>query len=243
MPEIHGNIDGIRNSVLLEMQQMYDFPVGRDEFLPEELALTLANFSHQIRREISLYISRTGEVLDITIGSDTQVPLKEFRLRRSEQRLSRVRCIHTHPGGSAELSDVDLTALRALWMDAIASIGIDQQGNIIGVSAAFLGEKVSGVPQVRLYPVVSLSRLPNSRWMEEIQKSEELVTQGEDLLENPVEKALLVGIESDESLDELSALCESAEGEVVGRVLQKRAHPALAERNSFPWKRRHWKPT
>lgn len=225
MPEIHGNIDGIRNSVLLEMQQMYDFPVGRDEFLPEELALTLANFSHQIRREISLYISRTGEVLDITIGSDTQVPLKEFRLRRSEQRLSRVRCIHTHPGGSAELSDVDLTALRALWMDAIASIGIDQQGNIIGVSAAFLGEKVSGVPQVRLYPVVPLSRLPNSRWMEEIQKSEELVTQGEDLLENPIEKALLVGIESDESLDELSALCESAGGEVVGRVLQKRSHP------------------
>ncbi len=225
MPEIHGNVDGIRNSMLEDMQLMYDFPIERDEFLPAELARTLASFSHQMKREISIYISRGGEVLDITIGSDTQVPLKEFRLRRSEQRLSRVRCIHTHPGGSAELSDVDLTALRALWLDAIASIGIDQQGNIIGVSAAFLGEKVNGMPQVRLHPVVSLSRLPDKRWMEEINRSEELVLQGEDMLEDPVEKALLVGIESDESLDELAALCESAGGEVVGRVLQKRARP------------------
>ena len=216
MPDIHGNIDGIRNSVLEEMQQMYDFPIGRDEFLPMELAQILAAYSHELRREISLYISRAGEVLDITIGSDNQVSLKEFRLRRSERRLSRVRCIHTHPGGSAELSDVDITALRALWLDSIAAIGIDKQGEIIGVSAAFLGDKIQGMPQVRLSPVVSLSKLPSQRWMEEISRSETLVTQGEDLEEDPVEKALLVGIESEESLEELAALCESAGGIVEG---------------------------
>ena len=225
MPDIHGNIDGIRNSVLEEMQQMYDFPIGRDEFLPMELAQILAAYSHELRREISLYISRAGEVLDITIGSDNQVSLKEFRLRRSERRLSRVRCIHTHPGGSAELSDVDITALRALWLDSIAAIGIDKQGEIIGISAAFLGEKMQGIPQVRLSPVVSLSKLPSQRWMEEISRSETLVTQGEDLEEDPVEKALLVGIESEESREELAALWESAGGIVVGKVLQKRARP------------------
>lgn len=225
MPEIHGNIAGVRDSLLEQMQQMYDFPIGRDEFIPVGLAHLLAGYSHELRREISIYISRNGEVLDITVGSDTQVPLKEWRLRRSSEKLSRVRCVHTHPSGSAELSDVDVAALRSLYLDAMSAIGIDREGHVLGISAAFLGEKKDGVPSVRYAAPVSLRRLPQGFWMEEIAKSEELVTMGEERSYDTPERALLVGIESEESLDELAALCESAGGLPVGRVLQKRNQP------------------
>ena len=225
MPEIHGNIAGIRDSFLRQMQQIYEFPIDRDEFIPVDLAHLLAGYSHELNREISIYISRNGDVLDVTVGSDTQVPLQEWRLRRSNEKLSRVRCIHTHPSGSAELSDVDIAALGSLYLDAMSAIGIDSEGHIRGISAAFLGEKKEGVPTVRFAAPISLRHLPQKLWLEEIRKSDELITLGEDRLLNAPERALLVGIESEESLDELAALCESAGGKPVGRVLQKRSQP------------------
>ena len=63
MREIHGNTTGIRDSFLEQLKELYEFPVGSDEFLPPELAGLLAAATARINREISVYISRAGEVL------------------------------------------------------------------------------------------------------------------------------------------------------------------------------------
>lgn len=230
MPEIHGNIEGVRNSTLKELQTFYDYPIDRDEYLPAELARLLGRYSCALNREISLYISRDGEVIDITIGDIASVPLTDIRLRRSMRRLSRVRCVHTHPRGAAELSDVDITALKSLMLDSMCALGVDADGNITGIQAAFLHERVNGEPQPVCTPILPLRRLPQQGWMDEIALSEERVMQGEDKCDNidAPERALLVGIESDESLDELAALAESAGAVIVGRSLQKKLRPDTA---------------
>ena len=133
MPDIHGNLEGVRKSTIAELETLYDFPIDRDEYLPQELAKVLGRYSCALNREISLYVSRDGEVIDITVGDTASVPLSDIRLRRSSRRLSRVRCIHTHPRGSAELSDVDITALKSLWLDSMCALGVDTEGNITGV--------------------------------------------------------------------------------------------------------------
>ena len=119
MSELHGNLSGIRDSQIKLIEELYQYPVGSDEFLPPDLARILARHSAGINREISVYISRGGDVLDITVGYVDNVSLAELSLRRSRERLSMVRCIHTHPGGSAQLSDVALTALKTLRLDAV----------------------------------------------------------------------------------------------------------------------------
>ena len=48
----------------------------------------------------------------MTVGTDRDVELTDYRLRRNERRLSRIRCVHTHPDGDGRLSDVDLSALK-----------------------------------------------------------------------------------------------------------------------------------
>ena len=65
--------------------------------------------------------------------------------------------------------------------------------------------------------------------MEEIRLSDERVLQGEDgdETEQP-ERAVLVGIDTEKSLDELEALAESAGAKVVGRSFQKRPKPHSA---------------
>lgn len=229
MPDIHGNLEGVRKSTIAELQTLYDYPIGRDEYLPRELAGILGRYSCALNREISLYISREGEVIDITVGDTASVPLSDVRLRRSQKRLSRVRCVHTHPRGSAELSDVDITALKSLWLDSMCALGVDTEGNITGVQAAFLHERVNGEPQPVCTPILSLRRLPQEGWMDEIALSDQRVLQGEDKREDDLpERALLVGIDSSESLDELAALAESAGAEVVGRSFQRKTRPDTA---------------
>lgn len=228
MTELHGNLSGIRDSHIKQIEELYQYPVGSDEFLPPDLARILAGHSAAINREISIYISRGGDVLDITVGYLDNVSLAELSLRRSRERLSMVRCIHTHPGGSAHLSDVDLTALKTLRLDAMCALGVDGQGRVTGVTAAFLGERVDGVPQPWLTPVFALDDLPQEEWLHQIAVSDQAVLRGEESEMDRPERALLVSIDSQKSLDELEALCESAGAQVVGRHLQAKARPDTA---------------
>ena len=223
MPEVHGNTEGIRESQLRELEAIYDCPFEWHEFAPRDLLLELARHSCALNREIAVYVSRDGDVLDVVVGVIDSVPLMDLHLRRNSRRLSCVRCIHTHPGGSAELSDVDIAALRSLMLDSMCAVGVVGEGRITGVSAAFLTEKENGVPGVEITAVYPLKKLPQQEWMDEILQSDQRVMRGEDAdIADAPERALLVGIDSEKSLDELQALAESAGAQVVGRSFQRR---------------------
>ena len=229
MPDIHGNITGIRDSQLAELKAIYDCPFEWNEYAPRDLLTELARHSCALNREIAVYVSRDGDVLDVIVGVIDSVPPMDLRLRRNSKRLSCVRCIHTHPGGSAKLSDVDIAALRSMMLDSMCAVGVVEDGHITGVSAAFLTEKVNGVPGVEETEIYPLKKLPQEAWMREIELSDRRVLQGDDPdTAEPPEKAILVGIDSEKSLDELAALAESAGAQVVARFFQKRPKPDTA---------------
>jgi GTP-binding protein HflX len=138
MPDIHGNTEGVRKSIFGELKAVYDEPVPSDQFMPQELLSRLCGYSALLNREIALYLSRYGEVLDVIIGKADHVDLPDVRLRRSERRLSMVRCVHTHPRCSGQLSDVDLSALLSLRLDAICAVGTNEEGVPTTAQCAFL---------------------------------------------------------------------------------------------------------
>ncbi len=224
--EIHGNIEGVRRSVLAEMKTLYEYPIEQDEFAPVELVSLMASYSAALDREVALYVSRDGDVMDIVIGSATNVPLQSLRLRRGTRRLSRIRCLHTHPQGDAQLSDVDYSALKSLMLDAMCAIGVDANGRVNGVSAAFISDMDGDKPTCVTTPIVPLKKLPQDEWMREIaladaraQKSPHTAT------EDAPERVLLIGTDTEQSLDELAALADTAGAVVVGREMQKRQRP------------------
>ena len=227
--QIHGNTEGIRATALAEMALLYEYPFEWDEFAPQDLLRIIARYSCALNREIAVYVSRENDILDIVIGVTDSVPLTAWRLRRNAKRLSCVRCIHTHPNGTAQLSGPDLSALRSLMLDSMCAVGVDEKGDVTGVSAAFLGERTKGIPAIIESNIYSLRRMPQKAWMDQILQSDELVMQGDDasLIDEP-ERALLISIDSERTLDELEALAESAGATVVGRELQKRPKPDTA---------------
>ncbi len=225
---IYGNKEGIRDSLLLQMESLYEIELGEGEFAPNALVDALATFTEAVRREISVYISRDGEVLDVTIGELNSVKLKDLRLRRNARRLSRVRCVHTHPGGDARLSDVDLSSLRALRFDAMTAVGV-REGRATGVQTAFLGPCVSGDPQTIVTDVVPAHSIPQKAWMDAIERADSEVLAGAmtDTREEQ-ERAFLVGLDSERSLAELARLAQTAGAVVVGGMLQRKTRPDAA---------------
>ncbi|MDD2647768.1 MAG: GTPase HflX [Eubacteriales bacterium] len=212
--------------MLQEMEMLYDLEIESGIYVSEDLASLLGVYTARLNREVSVYIGRNGEIVDISIGGSGTVPLTDFRLRRNQRRLSCIRCIHTHPNGNPELSDIDLSAMRSLRLDSICALGVTEEGRINGASAAFLGEMVKGEYETRLFGPVSLRKLPQEDWLAEIQRSEELVAKDEDdETAEAEERAILVGMESEESLSELSRLAETAGARVMQKLLQKRDKP------------------
>ena len=225
---IYGNKEGIRDSMLAKLETLYDIEIPTEVFAPAELLDALAAFSCAINREISMYISRSGEVLDITIGGISSVDLKDMHLRRNTKRLSMVRCIHTHPGGNPQLSDVDISSLRAMRFDAMAAVGA-KDGYATGIQSAFLGSYVGGVNQVHLTNIVSIHKLPQRAWMDAIERADDEVLIGApNSTQEEQERAFLVGLDSDESLLELARLAETAGAQVVGTMLQRKTRPDTA---------------
>ena len=225
---IYGNKEGIRDSMLAKLETLYDIEIPAEVFAPAELLDALAAFSCAINREISMYISRSGEVLDITIGGISSVDLKDMHLRRNTRRLSMVRCIHTHPGGNPQLSDVDISSLRAMRFDAMAAVGA-KDGYATGIQSAFLGSYVGGVNQVHLTDIVSIHKLPQRAWMDAIERADgEVLIGAPNSTQEEQERAFLVGLDSDESLLELARLAETAGAQVVGTMLQRKTRPDTA---------------
>lgn len=225
---IYGNKEGIRDSMLAQMETLYELDLTGEIFVPRELLDVLAAFTTAINREISIYVSRSGSILDITIGNLNSVELKDMHLRRNNRRLSMVRCIHTHPGGNPQLSDVDISSLRAMRFDAMAAVGV-LDGKATGIQAAFLGESVGGVNKVELTGVIPVNRIPQRSWMEAIERADEEVLKGDIAgTEEVQERAYLVGLDSERSLDELARLADTAGAVVVGRMLQKKSKPETA---------------
>ena len=201
---ISGRTEGIRRTQLEAMQTWYDLQFPQDAYLPEELCLMMAECTAALGREIAVFLSRSGDVLDIRLGENDRVDSHLPRIRRNAKGLSRIRCIHTHPGGDWHLSEPDLSTLTSLRLDSVCAVGVGADGGVTGISAAFHGE--NGVPIMETLP--SQRKLPAPQWMEEILRSEEHF-EAPDEEEGP-EKALLIGTESRESLSELAALAESA---------------------------------
>ena len=222
--QVNGNIDGVRDAMLAKLDSLYTYELENGTYLPRELMKLLAECSGALNREIAIYLTRDGEIVNVAIGTDCDVELTDYRLRRNADRLSRVRCVHTHPDGDGRLSDVDLSALKIFRYDAMTAVGV-KDGEPTFVQTAFLGEKDSLVMDepVRWY------KLPDAEWLNQIELSDELVGR-ETALEvaDTREKAVLMGIESRESLEELRRLAETAGAEVVGIFLQKRDRPDSA---------------
>ena len=228
--EIKGNIKGIRQSVLDDMMALFDMDMEllRHEFVSAPLLDALVRFTALINREIMVYIARDGMVMEVILGRHDRVDLPDIRVRRGKRRLTGVRAIHTHPEGGAALSDVDISALLRMRFDAMASAGVEGSA-FTGMEVALLEDvDERGEYAVERMGPFRRAQIPQEELLERIRQNDERILKAARVLtsmETQRERAILVGLDSRESIEELARLADTAGALVLETALQQKAKP------------------
>lgn len=228
--KIYGETEGLRKTILTELEALYGLTIPPDALWTEALILKIADLSAEINREIALYLQRNGQILNVSIGDQATVSLPEVEGKRNSRRLTGIRCIHTHPNGSGLLSSADLSALKLLQLDAMIAVGV-----------------LNGIPR-ELYVGILTGKNPEDveisgpyppadtefeHLLQQISETDKILRSKAPMNKFETERALLVGLyplasdregieEADVSLLELEELTKTAGAVVVGQLIQRR---------------------
>ena len=225
------------------MQRLYHQRLPIDCITTPEFAQRLAAVSSEIDQPVCAYVNRRGQVIRVGVGSvrQTQIPLLELP-RYGAERLSGIRCVATQLKPEAPSESI-LTAMAIQRLDALALItlsggGFERRG---GGATGYIKETYLAhlVPHPEatwtVSPPLSLEELTQQDFLDlteglEEEFRREFVAQqvGVDR-----DRVLLVGLLTDRTsplrfqngLAEVARLVETAGGEVLQVMRQRRMHP------------------
>lgn len=214
---INGNTNGIKEYILNELEAICEEKIEKGKFLKKEVVEKISEISIKINKEISVALDRNGKTIDINIGDSTSAKLPSVETK--EKRLSGIRIIHTHPNGSSKLSDVDISALIELQLDAMIAVGLNSEGKVTGVGIAFckVENNLIGYEE---YHAASLDSVEDYSYLDKVAEIEKDLRMRE-IQDQNKDFAVLVGRESMASLEELKELAEACNIDTVDILLQK----------------------
>ncbi|MFT0786660.1 GTPase HflX [Synechococcus sp. H55.10] len=241
-------VKGLKPYQQKQLQRLYQLRLPPNRLVTVEFAQRLGSLTQDLEGQpISVYLNRRGQVIRVGLGSpfETQIPAWELP-RQGAERLSGIRCITTQTGaggpGQKALTAMALQRLDALITLSVAKAGGQRRrgGAATGfVNCAYLAHLV---PQEGHRWQVS-EPLPLGILAE--QDLQELVTELEDGFRRQLtarqvdpkqERAILVGLQElgqsredlVDRLTELGRLVESAGGQVLQTLWQRREGPNSA---------------
>ncbi len=244
---IYGNLKGLKSSHVKELQRLYEQRQPGDRLITPEFAERLAAISTEIHHPVSTYINRRGQVVRVGVGTPAQIQIPPQDLpRQGAQRLSGIRCLATQLKGE-EPDAASLMAMAQQRLDALVVLmptgnGAEQRGGTASghIKEAYLAHLVPDLETPWLVsPPLSLDDLTEEEfddlvdeWEAEFHEAGFETSQFQEI-ESGKDRVLLVGLMTEDitpqrfqdGLEELARLVETAGGEVLETVQQKRSHP------------------
>lgn len=226
---IRGNLDGVKKVYIKEIEELFEIDCDKNILISREILDVICKISYKINKEISIYINRRGIIVDIAIGDNATVHLEDLTEKRSEMGLNGIRCIHTHPGGSAMLSSVDITALISMKFDCMVAVSLNGEEPdefSFGYIKVENGKLLEEVFVEGCYAIDEMQDIDFLEMSEDIEG--QIYNYIHEIYDDKSERVLLVGgLTSDiysveESLDELEELAETAGAIVVHRLVQNK---------------------
>ncbi len=215
---ITGNINGIKKAILDRLERLFDLVIDNDMYFSQELVEEINSITALINKELCVVVNRRGKITGISVGkvSSAEIPA----IDPSGKRLSGYRVIHTHPSGDSRLSSMDTSALMNLKLDAIAAIGINENIDSIKINIG-LCEVHNNTLTFKELKGLSLHKALSLNFIEEVNHIDKDLAAIKETIDQE-ERAILVGTDSEESLEELAGLAEACNVLPVYSVLQKK---------------------
>ncbi|MEO0538046.1 MAG: GTPase HflX [Cyanobacteria bacterium P01_A01_bin.123] len=240
---IYGPLKGLKSSQLKQLQRLYHQRLPGNRITTAEFAQRLAAISTDINQPICAYLNRRGQVIRVGVGSLHQTRIPPLELPRyGAERLCGIRCIATQLKPKVP-SDSTLTSMAMQRLDALVLLTLTGQGfeRRGGGATGYIQETYLAhlVPhpeaQWTVSPPLSLDVLSKQDFLDlteglEAEFRREYVAQQVDL---DHDRVLLVGLmtatlrkgQFDNTLQELQRLVETAGGDVLEILNQRRSRP------------------
>ncbi|MGY2945036.1 GTPase HflX [Thermostichus sp. MS-CIW-30] len=239
---------GLKPHQQKQLQRLYQLRLPPNRLVTVEFAQRLGSLTQDLEGQpISVYLNRRGQVIRVGLGSpfETQIPAWELP-RQGAERLSGIRCITTQMGEGGP-GQKALTAMALQRLDALITLSVSKSGGHRrrgGAATGFVHRAYLAhlLPEGERRWQVS-EPLPLGILAE--QDLQELVAELEDGFRRQLtarqvdldqDRAILVGLQESgqsyedlmDGLAELSRLVESAGGQVLQALWQRREGPNSA---------------
>ncbi len=241
--KIYGELKGLKSSQLKALKNIYHQRLPVDRVTTPEFAQRLAAVSTDINQAVCAYIDRRGHVIRVGVGSPhkTQIPVLELP-RYGAERLCGIRCIATQlklePPSHSTLTAMAIQRLDAIALLTLTGAGFKRKGGgATGyIKEAYLSHLVPD-PQDRwtVSEPLTLDELDDQDFLDlteglEEEFRREFVAQQVD---SDHDRVLVVGLLTDKmeervfenGLAEIERLVETAGGDVLEVMKQKRSRP------------------
>lgn len=252
---IYGNLQGLKSSQLKQLQRLYHQRLPGDRLTTPEFAQRVASISTEVGQPVCAYINRRGQIIRVGVGSPHQTQIPPLELPRyGASRLSGIRCVATNlkpeAPSQAALTAMVIQRLDALVMLTLTGEGFQRRGGgATGyIKQTYLAHLLPTQPQQdtdtpnieeinfwSVSPPLSLDMVAKQDFFDLIEGLEaeferEFVAQEVDSDRDTV---MLVGLKIDrmtnqqfeDGLAELERLVDTAGGQVVSTIRQKRSRP------------------
>ncbi len=251
---IYGNLQGVKSNQLKQLQKLYHQRLPGDRLTTSEFAQRVASISTEVGQPVCVYINRRGQIIRVGIGTPRQTQIPPLELPRyGAGRLSGIRCIATNLKAEVP-SEAALTAMVIQRLDALVMLTLTGEGfkrrggGATGyIKQTYLAHLLpiptherenSDLQELKFWsvsPPLSLDMLAKQDFIDLVDGLEgeferEFIAQEVDSDQDLV---LLVGLKIDkmtnqqfeDGLAELARLVDTAGGQVLKTVHQKRSHP------------------
>ncbi len=242
----------MKSSQLKQLQRLYHQRLPGDRLTTPEFAQRLAAISADIKQSVCTYINRRGQVIRVGVGTPNQTKIPPQELPRyGAERLCGIRCIATQLKSETPRKS-DLTAMAIQRLDALIMLTVTESGferrggGATGyVKETYLAhlipitnpeeQNLDHQQSWNLSPPLSLDILTKQDFLDLVEGLEtefrrEFVAQHVDVDQDRV---LIVGLMTEnmtperfeDGLAEIARLVDTAGGEVLQTMRQKRSQP------------------
>lgn len=215
---ITGNINGIKKLILERLERLFELVIDTSSIFSYELAKEMNEITRVINKEICVVINRRGKITAISVGKLNNAEIPHFDA--AGKSLSGHRVIHTHPSGDSTLSSMDTSALMELKLDAMVAIGVKENVEDIKINIGFC-DVYNNTLTFNEVENLSFEAALQYDLMDKLSYIDKIISSVKDY-EDDIERAILVGTDTEESLEELAGLAEACGVVPVFKMFQRK---------------------
>ncbi|MCP9472046.1 MAG: GTPase HflX [Nitrospira sp.] len=228
IPEVHGQIAGLRPSQITAIERLYRRRVAADQVLGSELAKAMSQLTFAVRRPIGVVLTRRGIVQEVIVGTDLCLtPTTAAKFRAGPRSLRGLRFIRTQLHDQP-LSQEAITDLAYLRLDLIGALSVSPEGTPGRFYLAHILPPNEENKLCNVLGAVPFHRcaIQFDRFIEDLEAKVQ-AARGHQVIKKGHEAAILVSAspqgrgEQEERLTELAELARSAGVTVIDRVVQR----------------------